>query len=197
MSLALNNWDFFPILSYKHMLWILIRSASLSIYNIGFYGEIGKIVPESLFCYLQCYGICYIITWLTFIMYKHTCDSTVYDVKNKWAVSLGICRQRRPRSAGTSTQSDQGLPRALTEPFDTTGCMNGEQSLDETLRMCRMITICIFCTCSKALFPLTLPIWMSQWGWWFEWNTSPICKHLHEGNMLCLITYHLSLFKYI
>ena len=35
--------------------------------------------------------------------------------------------QSRPRSACTSTQSDQGLHCLLTESLDTTECMNGEQ----------------------------------------------------------------------
>ena len=48
----------------------------------------------------------------------------------KWAapcgnVSSGICGQRRPRSACLYAQSDQGLYCPLTEPFDTTKCMNG------------------------------------------------------------------------
>ena len=42
-------------------------------------------------------------------------------------VSLGICRQRRPRSACASAQSDQGLHCPLTESLDTTECMNGDQ----------------------------------------------------------------------
>ena len=43
-------------------------------------------------------------------------------------------------------ESDQGLPNTntntscpLTELLDTTECMNGEQSPDDTLRMCRII----------------------------------------------------------
>ena len=44
-------------------------------------------------------------------------------------VSLGICRQQRPRSDCTdvSTQSDRGLHCLLTESLDTAECMNGEQ----------------------------------------------------------------------
>ena len=50
----------------------------------------------------------------------------------KWAapcknLSLGICRQQRPRSACASAQSDQGLHCMLTESLDTTECKNGEQ----------------------------------------------------------------------
>ena len=41
--------------------------------------------------------------------------------------SLGICGQRKPRSACASAQSDQGLHCPLTESLDTTECMNGEQ----------------------------------------------------------------------
>ena len=53
-------------------------------------------------------------------------------VLDNWAVlcqnmSSGICGHRRPRSACASAQSDQGLHCPLTESFDTTECMNGEQ----------------------------------------------------------------------
>ena len=44
-------------------------------------------------------------------------------------VSLGICGQRRPRSACASAQSDQGLHFPLTESLDTTDYMNDEQML--------------------------------------------------------------------
>ena len=52
--------------------------------------------------------------------------------ENMWAgpcknVSLGICRQRRPRSACTSVQSDQGLHCPQTESLDTKKCFSGEQ----------------------------------------------------------------------
>ena len=42
-------------------------------------------------------------------------------------VSLGICGQRRPRSACAFAQSDQGLHCPLTESLDSTECTNGEQ----------------------------------------------------------------------
>ena len=47
-----------------------------------------------------------------------------------WAVPCencaAICRQRRPRSAYASVQSDQILICPLTESLDTTKCMNGK-----------------------------------------------------------------------
>ena len=52
---------------------------------------------------------------------------------------LGICGHPKPRSACTSTHSDQSLHCQLTESLDTKECMNGEQSQDDTLDMCRMI----------------------------------------------------------
>ena len=53
-------------------------------------------------------------------------------------MSLGICELQWPRSAGTPAQSDQGLHCLLTESLDTTECMNGEQSPDDTLHMRRL-----------------------------------------------------------
>ena len=42
-------------------------------------------------------------------------------------VSLGFCQQRKPRSACTFAQSDQGLCCPLTDSLDTTECFSGEQ----------------------------------------------------------------------
>ena len=42
-------------------------------------------------------------------------------------VTLGICRQRRPRLACASAQSNQGLCCPQTEIFDPIECINGEQ----------------------------------------------------------------------
>ena len=42
-------------------------------------------------------------------------------------VTSGICGQRRPRSACTSAQSDQGLPCPQTELLYSTECLNGKQ----------------------------------------------------------------------
>ena len=42
-------------------------------------------------------------------------------------VSSGICGQRRPRSACSSAQSDQGLRCLLTESSGTIECIDGEQ----------------------------------------------------------------------
>ena len=42
-------------------------------------------------------------------------------------VSSGKCGQQRPRSDCASAQSDLGLRCPLTEPLDTTECMNGEK----------------------------------------------------------------------
>ena len=39
----------------------------------------------------------------------------------------GIGGQQRPRSTCASAQSDQGLHCPLTESFDTTECVTGEQ----------------------------------------------------------------------
>ena len=57
---------------------------------------------------------------------------TYYFAIINWAalcenVFSGICGQRRPRSAGISAQSDQGLHCPPTESLDTTNCMNGGQ----------------------------------------------------------------------
>ena len=43
--------------------------------------------------------------------------------------SLGICGQRKPRPACTSTQSDQGVHSPLTESLDTIECINAEHML--------------------------------------------------------------------
>ena len=54
----------------------------------------------------------------------------VYCAYNGWRhakISLGICRKGSPRSACTSTQSDQGLHCVLAELLDTIECINGEQ----------------------------------------------------------------------
>ena len=58
-------------------------------------------------------------------------------------VPSGICGQRRPRSACTSTQSYHGLHCPLTESLDTTECINSPESKgpDDTLHMRRMIWI--------------------------------------------------------
>ena len=50
-------------------------------------------------------------------------------------VSFGICGQRRPRSVCASVQSVQGLCCPLTESFDTTECINGEQILDDSVHV--------------------------------------------------------------
>ena len=42
-------------------------------------------------------------------------------------MSLGICGQRRPRSACASAQSNQGLRCPLPESLGTTVCFNGGQ----------------------------------------------------------------------
>ena len=42
-------------------------------------------------------------------------------------MSLGICRQQRPRSACAYAQSDQDLHYSLTESMDTIECINREQ----------------------------------------------------------------------
>ena len=57
-------------------------------------------------------------------------------------VSLGICGQRKPRSACASPQSDQGIHCPLTESF----------RLRASNR--RWSFFCFFCTCSKARFSL-------------------------------------------
>ena len=44
-------------------------------------------------------------------------------------VSLGICRQRRPRSDCASAQSDQGLRCLLTESLATAGCKGPNDAL--------------------------------------------------------------------
>ena len=57
------------------------------------------------------------------------------EIKNKvrkWAtqcvnLSLGICRQRRPRSACASAQPDQDHRCPLTELLENIECINGEQ----------------------------------------------------------------------
>ena len=77
-------------------------------------------------------------------------------------VCSGIYGQRRPRSAYASAQFDQDLPWPLTESLDTTEYMHGEQRPRWYLRMRRMIWICVFCICSKALFRLTRPILLSH-----------------------------------
>ena len=85
-----------------------------------------------------------------------TCTTWAAPCEN---VSLGICGQRRPRSACTSTQSDQGLHCLLTESYDTTECMNGEQRLGwyfEHVQESRNLHIC---ACWKALFHLMWPTW--------------------------------------
>ena len=63
-----------------------------------------------------------------------------------------LCEQWRPRSAWASMQSDQGLHCLLTESLDTTECMKGEQKPRWYFFMPRMIWICKFCACWKALF---------------------------------------------
>ena len=42
-------------------------------------------------------------------------------------MSLGICRQQRPRSDCTDVQSDQVLCSPITKLFDTIECISGEQ----------------------------------------------------------------------
>ena len=44
-------------------------------------------------------------------------------------MTLGICRQQRPRSACPYVLSDQGFHCPLTETLDTTECINVEQML--------------------------------------------------------------------
>ena len=53
----------------------------------------------------------------------------------KKASELGICGQRRPRSACASAQSDQGLRCPLTKSLNFIECINREQYPDETSRM--------------------------------------------------------------
>ena len=78
-------------------------------------------------------------------------------------VTLGICRQRRPRSTCASGQSDQGLYCLLTESLDTTECMNGEPKPGWYFVHALMVYISIFCACLKALFPLTRPtLWLKN-----------------------------------
>ena len=60
-------------------------------------------------------------------------------------VSSGICRQRRPRSACASAQSDQGLLCPRTMSLDTTEYMNMEsKGTDNILHMRRMICLRMF-----------------------------------------------------
>ena len=60
-------------------------------------------------------------------------------------VPSGICGQRRPRSACTSAQSDQGLHCLLTESSDTTECMNGEQRPECFAHAQDNLNLCILC----------------------------------------------------
>ena len=50
----------------------------------------------------------------------------LYGPRHAKTLFSGICRQRRPRSAYASAQSDKGLVCPLTESLDTTDCMNVE-----------------------------------------------------------------------
>ena len=67
-----------------------------------------------------------------------------------WKRVFGYMRQRRPRSACASAQSDQGLQCPLTELLDTAE----SKGPDDTLRLRRMIWIFAFGACSKAVFSL-------------------------------------------
>ena len=75
---------------------------------------------------------CFIVTSFRVNLIFVTFTSFSWSAKNKWAgpcenMSLGICRQQRPRSDCTFVQSDLGLHCLPTESLDTTECMNGEQ----------------------------------------------------------------------
>ena len=75
-------------------------------------------------------------------------------------VSLGICGQRRHRSACTWSQSDQGLLCPLTESLDTEQCISGEQmprwDLVHAWDECESAH---FYVCWRTCFCLALPIW--------------------------------------
>ena len=77
-------------------------------------------------------------------------------------VSWGICGQCWPRSACASMQSDQGLHCLLTDSLDTKECtkMKSKGPYD-TLHMGRMIGICAISACSKALFRLMCPYYLT------------------------------------
>ena len=70
------------------------------------------------------------------------------------------------RSAHASAQSDQGLQGWLTESFDTTECMNGEQRprWHGILGIGRMIWICPFLHVWRHFFCLTRPKYLSGPG---------------------------------
>ena len=54
-------------------------------------------------------------------------------------VSVSICRQRRPRSACASMQSDQGIHCPQTESLDTIECFNGEQMPNYSFDMAQLL----------------------------------------------------------
>ena len=62
---------------------------------------------------------------------------------------LGTRKQRRPRSACTSVQSDQGLHCLLKESLDTTECIKRQQRLDWYL--VHVQDDLNFCTCSMMM----------------------------------------------
>ena len=109
-------------------------------------------------------------------------------------VSSGICRQRRPMSACASTQSHQDLYCLLTVSLHTTHNVWMESKyLDDTLRMYRIIWICVFCTCFKALFRITRPTCTLTHKQYLKGmykilagvnSAKDICRHFEKGSNL-------------
>ena len=67
-------------------------------------------------------------------------------------VSLGICRQQRVSSVYGFAHFDQVLCCPQKQSLDTIEFSVESNCLDDTLLMYRMMWICTFCACLKALF---------------------------------------------
>ena len=85
-------------------------------------------------------------------------------------VPLGICGQRRPRSACASTQSDQGLRCPQTEWLDTIDCFNGEQKPGwHFAHVQDGMNMYIFRACSKGLLAWRRPFWRKHTARCVSW----------------------------